>query len=358
MTTSHPPRRCKMRGSKRRKVRSAQKFHDKSANLALFYRMDIPVFAPDGRKLYSSCNRSDFRNPPISRNPSHLPRQTRVVANPRITVEGPFGEVLKKTGAAGSVPFRFSTKYQDEETGLLYYGYRYYQLITGRWLSRDPIGEKGGINPWQFCANNSANRTDLLGLDITDITFAPQRHGTIEAYGSGGNLIGQLAAANSPSGFWVWTPQSAAAWGEVKINYGADWSTRHIWAHTEGWTDFTKGPNGTAYLQFSTYVIGPVTVKGCCASGKIQVFWTISLGVNPGGVIGLVTSGIIGSQTGYAFSRSNQLNVYDAGSFDVTISSGSAMFTIGVSSSWRDFGGTSSALSGAGAVEAFVMCKH
>jgi RHS repeat-associated protein len=40
-------------------------------------------------------------------------------------------------------PFRFSTKYQDEETGLLYYGYRYYDASVGRWPNRDPIGELG-----------------------------------------------------------------------------------------------------------------------------------------------------------------------------------------------------------------------
>ena len=31
-------------------------------------------------------------------------------------------------------PFRFSTKYQDDETDLLYYGYRYYDASKGRWL--------------------------------------------------------------------------------------------------------------------------------------------------------------------------------------------------------------------------------
>jgi len=39
-------------------------------------------------------------------------------------------------------PFRFSTKYQDDETGLLYYGYRYCDPNTGRWNSRDPIAER------------------------------------------------------------------------------------------------------------------------------------------------------------------------------------------------------------------------
>ena len=165
MTTSHPPRRCKMRGSKRRKVRSAQKFHDKSANLALFYRMDIPVFAPDGRKLYSSCNRSDFRNPPISRNPSHLPRQTRVVANPRITVEGPFGEVVKKTGVTSSMQFGFSTKYKDDETGLLYYGYRYYQPTLGRWGNRDLLGDEAFFRTFiQYKPSEVYQKTRLQAL--------------------------------------------------------------------------------------------------------------------------------------------------------------------------------------------------
>ena len=40
-------------------------------------------------------------------------------------------------------PFRFSTKYQDDETDLLYYGYRYYNASTGRWISRDPLEEAG-----------------------------------------------------------------------------------------------------------------------------------------------------------------------------------------------------------------------
>jgi len=78
---------------------------------------------------------------------------------------GPFGELLRATGAmANENPFRFSTKYQDEETGLLYYGSRYYNPVTGRWISRDPIGEKGGANLYGFVLNNPISSYDLLGL--------------------------------------------------------------------------------------------------------------------------------------------------------------------------------------------------
>ena len=57
---------------------------------------------------------------------------------------GPFGEPLRVSGAMEKAnPFRFSTKYTDEETDFLYYGFRYYNPSTGRWPNRDPIGELG-----------------------------------------------------------------------------------------------------------------------------------------------------------------------------------------------------------------------
>jgi RHS repeat-associated protein len=77
---------------------------------------------------------------------------------------GPFGEPIRVSGTHGSAnPFRFSTKFTDDETGLMYYGFRYYNPITGRWVNRDPIGEKGGSNLYGFVGNSSVNRIDLLG---------------------------------------------------------------------------------------------------------------------------------------------------------------------------------------------------
>jgi RHS repeat-associated protein len=78
---------------------------------------------------------------------------------------GPFGEVTRATGPmAKANHFRFSTKYQDEETDLLYYGYRYYSPNTGRWLSRDPIEERGGLNPYGFVGNSPMILHDAVGL--------------------------------------------------------------------------------------------------------------------------------------------------------------------------------------------------
>lgn len=77
-----------------------------------------------------------------------------------------FGETLRATGAfAASNPIRFSSKYTDTDTGLLYYGYRYYAPIIGRWLGRDPLEEKGGLNLYAFVRNNPVNAWDILGRD-------------------------------------------------------------------------------------------------------------------------------------------------------------------------------------------------
>ncbi len=78
---------------------------------------------------------------------------------------GPFGELIRATGRmAKTNPFRFSTKYQDDESDFHYYGYRYYSPSTGRWLSRDLIGERGGVNTYAFVRNDPANSFDALGL--------------------------------------------------------------------------------------------------------------------------------------------------------------------------------------------------
>lgn len=78
---------------------------------------------------------------------------------------GPYGEALRSEGAyAKNNPFRFSTKYTDDETGLVYYGRRYYDPKDGRFVCRDPLEESGGINLMAFVANNAPNRWDYLGM--------------------------------------------------------------------------------------------------------------------------------------------------------------------------------------------------
>jgi RHS repeat-associated protein len=95
----------------------------------------------------------------------------------RTCLEGPFGELLRATGPmAKANPFRFSTKYQDDETDLLYYGYRYYDPSTGRWKSRDPIAEQAGAGLYIFLNQDALNNCDAFGLvDTARLTATQQK---------------------------------------------------------------------------------------------------------------------------------------------------------------------------------------
>jgi RHS repeat-associated protein len=61
--------------------------------------------------------------------------------------------------------FGFTGHYTDAATSLLFAPYRMYDAALGRWLSRDPIGEEGGINLYGYVGNAPVNWFDPLGLD-------------------------------------------------------------------------------------------------------------------------------------------------------------------------------------------------
>ena len=75
-----------------------------------------------------------------------------------------FGNTVAEDGTmTGVFRIKYSTKYHDAETGLVYYGYRYYAPTTARWLTRDPLEEQGGLNLHCFCENDGVNKVDWLG---------------------------------------------------------------------------------------------------------------------------------------------------------------------------------------------------
>ena len=82
------------------------------------------------------------------------------------TSENNFGEIIRASGPMSKInPFRFSTKYCDDESAFVHYsGYRYYSSDIGRWFTRDPISERGGPNLYGFVNNTPISRIDKLGL--------------------------------------------------------------------------------------------------------------------------------------------------------------------------------------------------
>jgi RHS repeat-associated protein len=61
---------------------------------------------------------------------------------------------LKRNGAA------------PKSMGVTYYSYRWYDPVTGRWPSRDPIEERGGVNLYGFVGNDGVYRWDVLGQKV------------------------------------------------------------------------------------------------------------------------------------------------------------------------------------------------
>ena len=123
---------------------------------------------------------------------------------------GAFGEPLRVGGTAIAAdnPFRFSTKYTDVESGLVYYGFRYYSPSLGRFLNRDPLGELGGSNLYAFVENDPVNGWDRFGLeeacDPGDYSAGlcdegPRRRGFFQRlgrfFGSVGSAIGGAGRA-------------------------------------------------------------------------------------------------------------------------------------------------------------------
>jgi RHS repeat-associated protein len=84
-----------------------------------------------------------------------------------------FGPVRFMTEAFGSRGnseydwnFLFHAEFMDQESGLYNYGYRYYQVNLGRWLSRDPLGEQDGGNIYAMNRNAAVDQLDYLGREF------------------------------------------------------------------------------------------------------------------------------------------------------------------------------------------------
>jgi len=74
-----------------------------------------------------------------------------------------WGGRTKITGTVES-EVGYTGHHHHGKSGLVLTWYRAYDPVTGRWLSRDPIGEAGGINLYGYVGNNPVNWVDPFGL--------------------------------------------------------------------------------------------------------------------------------------------------------------------------------------------------
>lgn len=99
-----------------------------------------------------------------------------------------YGRVTKLSGTVES-DFQYTGHYAHSPSGLYLAPFRAYDAELGRWISRDPIGEEGGINLYGYVGNNPINAIDPLGL--------------VNLYLMGGSSQqGRAAAGFNPPGYY------------------------------------------------------------------------------------------------------------------------------------------------------------
>ena len=77
----------------------------------------------------------------------------------------PFGALTVSRGeSAAANPWRFSSEYAEDETATVYYNYRHYEPVTGRWMSRDPIEDIASLTgAYDYVANSPLGDFDWIG---------------------------------------------------------------------------------------------------------------------------------------------------------------------------------------------------
>ena len=83
-----------------------------------------------------------------------------------------YGENFFEMKDTWQTPYKFNGKEKDEETGLYYYGARYYTPELSLWLNVDPLSDKyPSLSPFIYCAGNPIRLIDPDGRDIDGVTY-------------------------------------------------------------------------------------------------------------------------------------------------------------------------------------------
>ncbi|MFA5115762.1 MAG: RHS repeat-associated core domain-containing protein [Candidatus Omnitrophota bacterium] len=131
-----------------------------------------------------------------------------------------FGYITAQTGAL-TAKYAYKTKEYSPETGLVFFGARYYNPLIGRFITPDPSGMVDGPNVYLYCLNDTINEIDLWGLETrtpsqgnpnSSQSFSDGKGGkTVREFGSDGKAIrdtdyGHNHGAGDPHAHdWDWS---------------------------------------------------------------------------------------------------------------------------------------------------------
>lgn len=107
-----------------------------------------------------------------------------------IAEHDPWGNLQQEYNPLGiDQPIRLPGQHHDPETGLYYNRHRYYDPSVGSYINQDPIGLRGGVNPFAYAHQDPLRNSDPLGLYAYAPDVGSQLPGGSSAAGLGGNLL-------------------------------------------------------------------------------------------------------------------------------------------------------------------------
>jgi RHS repeat-associated protein len=118
----------------------------------------------------------------------------------------PYGEMFREY--RNVTPYRFNGKELDTETGLYYYGARYYNPTTTLWLGVDPLASKyPGVSPYVYCMSNPVKYVDPDGRWCDDVSDWTENSNVRKAINESESNGGRL---------YRWTGQNGYTWASVQ----------------------------------------------------------------------------------------------------------------------------------------------
>ena len=181
-------------------------------------------------------------------------------------------EVDASAAELRAVRYRFQGRERSAVTGLANFRMRWYDAVTGRWLSKDPIGLSGGLNLYAFCGGDPVNSVDSIGLcpddekqkikELRDGMFGDswliEMLAGIDMHGAGGAMD---YAATQPGHVWKFPgpkTRKPNEMGNYMAGYAAGYSSHPLFLYvgvrtggmlfgamgsSEGWTDSGSVPD-------------------------------------------------------------------------------------------------------------------
>jgi len=182
----------------------------------------------------------------------------------------PFGESLyEQHSNTKDMPYLFNGKERDEETGLYYYGARYYDPWAAVWAGVDPMWSKYlSLNPYHYCSNNPINRIDPNGEYDYEVNLTTKQTTRTGEKGSPDRLIvtkengekitSQEYAKGTIKSSKSYTEKDGTKWSYLRVKGDDDGksmfeflakNTEQEWGHTK--LGDKEGAKGLNYLTTS-----------------------------------------------------------------------------------------------------------